>query len=307
MVRRMNRHASDSREKGKGKPLPELIKSITKMPAISPSVLRLVEFMQQPERTIPDMVAIIETDTALTANLLRLINSPAMGLRQPVTSLIRAAAMLGDKTILALALESAQPGLYTSALPGYEGRPGDLWRHSLHTAMAARELTPRLVGGNDATPELAFTAGILHDLGKVVLSRFLDGETAELLFGIDAEEHANFLDAERSILGIDHPEAGALLAEHWRLPTVYAKAIRWHHAPAQADDESKPLCYLIHLADHLAMLNGAATGADALQYPLDEDFDRYIKFSESDMDQLLDALALEFETARVSLLCQEEN
>ena len=279
--------------------LDALVADIEQMPPLSEAALRLLETFRNPDRTLEEMAKVIETDAGLAANLLKLVNSPAMAPRMPINSIVRALSFLGDKILLLTVLESAHPGLYTKPLAGYEGQKGELWRHSLHTAVAARRLAE--LSYTSMEPGLAFTAALLHDLGKVVISKYLEGLTPEIAFGIELGHHTDFLEAEQTLLGTTHAEAGRLLAEHWRLPEPLPQVMGLHHTPSKAPPEHMPLTYVVHLADAVAMWNGDATSADAMQYLVDENFESFIHIGSRDIDRLMLATAAECEAIRVDL------
>ncbi len=187
--------------------------------------------------------------------------------------------------VVLIALDSACGQLFKEPLLGYEAEKGDLWRHSLAAAVAARELSR--LSRREVAPDLAFTAGVLHDIGKVVLSDHLKGTARELLDAIDQELAENYLVAERRKLGMDHCQVGSLLARRWRLPEALIQAIALHHDPASAPDEHKPLVYVVHMADVVAMLSGSGSGADALKYGLAEDYEDYVAMTEADLERIL--------------------
>jgi HD-like signal output (HDOD) protein len=116
---------------------------------------------------------------------------------------------------------------------------------------------------NIKLPEHAFTAGIMHDIGKILLGSFIDVKS-ELIISYAENENISFPEAEQEILGIDHAEAGAILIEKWELPEEFYKPLRLHHKPEEAEGDM--VTELVHLADVLTLMEGIGTGRDGLRY-----------------------------------------
>ena len=261
---------------------------------ISPSLLKLLGITADAEHSLREIVEVIRFDSVLTAYVLRAANSAAFRRSQQIDSLDMAVSLLGERFVVGLAMDLRSDGFFEQPLPGYESAAGDLWRHSIKAALAARlvcQYARKPIDGGQA-----FTGGILHDIGKVVLSSLLAGTAADMVAFVDAsEDHASYLDAERERLGADHCEAGVALAELWRLPVCYREAISKHHHPCEADAEHIGLVYAVHLGDAIAMMSGAGTGADCLMYPLDPDVPTYFSFEPDSIPRVLLAMEEEYE------------
>ena len=274
----------------------EILEKARLTPLLSPSALTLMKLVATQTHSLQDVLHIAECDTALTANVLKVVNAPAFGLGRPVTSLARAVSFLGDKMVVGIAIGSCSQGVFSTPLRGYDSRAGELWLHSLRTAIAAREISGYATLPMSA--ETAFTAGILHDIGKSLISDYLTDRTPELLAALDSDEAIDFLAAERQLLGVDHCEVGAALAEHWSLPGELVTAIRLHHAPSAAEASRQPVTFAVHLGDIVAMLGGSSTGADALAYGLDPGFEAHFHLSPTDMENLLLTVSTQFERTK---------
>lgn len=260
---------------------------------ISPALIKLVDVTANDDHSLGDVLEIIRFDSVLTAQLLRAANSAAFRRSEPIDSLDRAVSLLGERFVVGWAMELRSDGFFDQPLAGYESEAGDLWRHCIKTALASRLLcrfSRQSVDGGQA-----FTAGILHDIGKVVLSGLIAGEAAGMVESVGpGRDHLSFLGAERAQLGYDHCEAGAALGETWRLPKCYCEAIRWHHQPPQAQPEFIPLVYVVHVGDAVAMMAGAGTGADCLLYPLDAGVNTHLQLNEDSIPQVLLELEREY-------------
>ena len=273
------------------------------VPLLSQSVLHLLDLMDDPEHSVQDVRRVVETDAGLTAHVLKVVNSASFELRYPVDTLDRAVSLLGDKAIMGIALATSSSHLYDRPLAGYESERGQMWEHSLKTAIAARETARFALEETDAG--LAYTGGLLHDLGKSIISEFLQGTAASLVAQIDGQKTTDYLAAERSVLGTDHCAVGAALAKHWGLPPMLGASMRYHHAPADAEAPRRSLAYVVHLADMIAMMGGVGTGADSLLYGLDERYATYVDLSPGDLERLMFKVSLEFEKTKASVFGSE--
>ncbi len=273
--------------------LQDLVNKIREIPPLSASAMRLMRHAGDEDFGPDRYAAVVEQDPALTMNVLRAANAPALGIRGEVTSVRRAVALLGARTVLGIALGTSCPVVFNKALAGYEAGRGDLWKSSLFTAAAARALSERCK--TKLAPDTAFTAGILHDIGKAVIAEFLADRTTALVGAVSNFEEASFSDAERALLGADHAEAGYVLGKKWGLPESLLAAIRHHHQPALADISHRPLVYCVHLADITAMSAGFGTGADALRYRLDTGYKNLFDLDETALADVILTAQMEFE------------
>jgi len=190
------------------------------IPTIPVVLVRILEVVDGERTCVRDLVEVVEKDKALTGRILRLSNSAFFGFARKVSTLSRAVMLLGFSTVKNLAL-----GVKVwEALTG--GRTGadmeGLWIHSSLVAVASRLLSRRL---KLPDPEEAFTAGLLHDIGKVVLAIRFPEQYQALLATAGGQAGS---EAEREALGIDHAQVGGWLAESWTLPPVIVAAASEH-------------------------------------------------------------------------------
>ena len=234
------------------------VQSVQAMPASTSEVLRL---FQAPDVDTAKLTRAIELDPGLAANILRLANSPYFGTPRSTSSIKDAIVRLGTKNIYQLVMSSAVAPLIRESVRGYELPPGEMLRHSIAVGVGAERLGEAL----DCSRENhTFTAGLLHDIGKVVLGSFLEVDAAPIVT-LATEKHMSFEKAEREVLGVDHAELGAFLLEQWSFPAPLVEVVRWHHQPGEAQDASD-VVHLVHVSDALCMMGGIGTGIDGLQY-----------------------------------------
>jgi putative nucleotidyltransferase with HDIG domain len=284
----------------------ELQKIVKSVPMLSPSASQLLQITSQADHDLIDVINLVRNDANLTARLLKIVNSAAFGLMSTVTSIDRAISYLGERIIVGIAIGDCAGKLFEKELSGYESAGGDLWKHDLRAAIAAREVVTQ--SGVDISPELAFTAGLLHDIGKSLISDYLQGSVTDAIEMITTEEGLDYLDAEEKLVGFDHTRAGYELAKAWQLPDELAEVIRYHHEPAKAKEESRALVYAVHLGDNIAMMGGFGTGSDSMRYKLDQQYTDYIKIGPKTLATIMLNVDIEFEKLESSFTNRgEEN
>jgi len=244
----------------------KVLQAVPALPAVSPAALQLIRLLGREDADGTDVLRYLKHDPSLTARLLRLCNSAALGLPQEVVSVDQALFLLGYRTLHQLAVQAAVGDALSIALPPYAIEPQTLWRHSIVTARAA-ELLAEKCPNEAPPPDLAFTAGLLHDIGKLVLAQVMDEPACAAIRHALEVEGQTWIEAERQVLQTDHAEVGAALLERWELPRPLIHAVAAHHQPCGACHP--PLCELTHLADCLAHVVGADAGMHALAQCVD--------------------------------------
>ena len=226
---------------------------VCRMDPLPQSAVRLAGLIaNRDEVDILEIVEVISLDQALTTRLLRVANSAASGSRSPVSTVKAAAVRMGTGAILAAAVSGSVRGNIQKPVPFYRYSEGQLWRHSVASALAAE----RLLSFGPIPPE-AMTAALLHDIGKLVLCRLLDDELIEFMRRARADGGRSAVEAEDEILGLHSGEVGALLVRHWNLPECLAVGIQHHRRP---DGSGSRVADIVHLADIVAARIGEGLG-----------------------------------------------
>jgi HD-like signal output (HDOD) protein len=229
----------------------EIVMRLGDLPALPAVAADLISSMDDDELDLGELVAKIECDQALATKTVRVANSPFFGMMGKVSSVQQAATVVGLRTVRSLALA----GAISSLRPHPEAQGIDLnkyWLHAFQTALAAREIGRAIRFGH----EQAFFAGLIHDLGKLVLA-VLYPEVVHKLCACSVEDNLSWSDAER-VLGLPgHGAIGAALARHWHFPEPLCQAIDDHHPPFAGTNR---ITDIVHLADALALSYCAARG-----------------------------------------------
>lgn len=239
----------------------EILNKVDSMTAMPATASRAAQMLEDENASVEEIAKIVEYDPGLTANLLRLCNSAHYKGRSEISSARRAIVRLGMGTTLRIVMAKALGPLARAPVAGYDLPPGQFWEHSVAVGLAAQQLSLAL----NLTPQPhVFTAGMLHDVGKIVMGTFLDLDVKPIL-DLAFKHKVSFEEAERKILGIDHAEVGAALLDKWNLPAPVVKAVRWHHEPENVSADT--VCVdLVHAADTLIIESGIGTGVDGLNY-----------------------------------------
>jgi len=261
---------------------PALVLSrVKELPALSATALRLAELARDARSGAADFERVVRPDPALTANLLRVANSAYFGLRCRAESVRQAVTVLGVKRVSEVAAAVALAPVIPSRLPGYELEASAFWLHSVAVAVLAERLSLQL---GLRCPELTFTAGLLHDIGKLAIGAFVADDAPSIL--IRTRGGLPFVAAEQAVLGVDHGQVGGLVAEAWSLPPAAAAAARWHHAPGAAPEGApQALIDLVHVADGLAHTLGLGADAGELARGVDAGVEDRLGFRVRDLEQ----------------------
>jgi putative nucleotidyltransferase with HDIG domain len=237
----------------------EIIAQAKDLPVVSETARKLTIQLNQPDLHRDELVKTLRCDNILTAKLLRVCNSADCAAREPVVSLDQALLLLGDDTIFRMVCAIGFGASLGMTAPGYAAEANGLWTHSLSTAVGAEYLAEVETYG-DCLPSTAFTAGLLHDLGKTVLNKVLTPKNrADIRLRIAADSLSR-VQAEKAVMGADHCEIGACLLKRWSLPEPIVEAAANHHSPA-----AKPVVKLsavVYLANGAAHLGGASAGSE---------------------------------------------
>lgn len=239
----------------------EILSKIISIPAMPTVIVKIRKLLSNPDVNFKELAQTIKYDPGLTTNILRLANSAYFGFSRSVNSIQHAIVRLGMKRTYELAVAAAVAPMTQKAVKGYDLSPGKLWEHSVAVAIGAEQLASVL---DLKAPDYTFTAGLLHDIGKIILGTFVEVD-ADPIMTLAFQKGVSFDQAEKQVLGINHAEAGAILLEKWNLPECIVDVNRWHHQPDMFQGNTLVLD-LVHVADVFSMMGGLGIGKDGLNY-----------------------------------------
>jgi putative nucleotidyltransferase with HDIG domain len=223
----------------------QIMQTIQDVKPIPQVVLKVLRMLQDETSSLEDLAKEIRQDQIVSAKVIQLCNSPFFGLKMSMGSIDRALVMMGEKRFLQLVLSSAMADMFHEECQGYSLSKGGLYSHALGTAMAceriARYLSCRI------SPDVAYTAGLLHDIGKVVLDQYV-ANAAPLFYRRIFNEGQDLIAVEKAYFDITHSQIGMHLAERWSLPEILQEPIAHHHEPEKACKQTELTC-LVYLAD----------------------------------------------------------
>ncbi|HUW36838.1 MAG TPA: HDOD domain-containing protein [Rhodocyclaceae bacterium] len=228
---------------------------LDRLPALPEVVQGLMDYLQRPEVDVAQVAHKIARDPALAARLLRVANSSFYGLQGQVATIHDALVVLGLRAVCTLVTGAALASHLQTLAAGRDQRA--FWSHSAGTALCARALARE----RGANAENAFTAGLLHDIGRLILAA-RHPEAHHRVEAHRALRDCYPIEAEREVLGFDHAQIGSALAARWKFPAEITAAIAWHHRPADQPDGS--FADLIHVADVMAHALDFPGGAEDL-------------------------------------------
>jgi len=240
--------------------LEDVVKQIRDLPSLSAVVVELLSTIEQEEVDAHALGVKIALDQALTAKTLRLATSSFYGMQSKVTTIHQAIAILGFHSIRTLVTASAITGSFpASSGSGFNFK--GFWRHSVATAVSAKLLAVRL----KFNPDTAFTAGLLHDIGTLVLATRFPAEYGQMLHH-RRELDCYVVEAEQAVFGLDHTAVGRALAAYWKFPEAMQTAVAEHHRFEAGGPVS--LSLLVHAGNTIAHALDLSEDEDDLVPPM---------------------------------------
>jgi len=237
--------------------LESILKSIEKLPTLPQVAIKALKKLDNPEISVNDVVSIIQYDQAITANVLKIANSAYYGKSRKVRSLSEALVLLGNKQLKEIILTSSVINIFQNENKGYQKAKGELWKHAASCAIISKLISKHM--GKPELPSL-FTAALIHDIGKLALDSYVE-RYQEQIIALVIEKQYCFTDAEKEMIGMNHAEVGAKIAEMWHFPEEIVTAIRLHHSPEMASDNDE-ITPIVHLANIITTLLGIGAGVD---------------------------------------------
>ncbi len=268
----------------------QLLSQADNLPALPHTVAKLLEELNDPNVDLGKISREIALDQSISAKILRLVNSSFYGMPGRIGDLRQAVVVLGLETvknvILSVSIVKAFASIKSSDAPF---TLEFFWHHTVGTGLITQILARRqgLIEKNDA-----FVAGLLHDIGKLLLLWVSPEDFARILEAVHNEDLFFWEAEEKYVIG-NHAVIGGWLAEKWRLPEHITQAILFHHSPEKADH---PFAGLVHVADSLCIAFGIGAGGTSLVPPISEEVWTSLKIDEQDLPELFEEISASLES-----------
>lgn len=278
-------------------PLQELTKNITELPTLPVVVTRMMGLIDDPDTSAQELARLISGDQALAVKLLKMANSSFYGFSKQISTINLAIVVLGFDTVrhLGLSLSVMDQLKKSSSSDLFDVQ--QFWEHSIGcgiaSGMLAREFKYRISAE-------VFVAGLLHDIGKIVLNLYCKPELETILDMVKSTD-CSFIKAEEITQGITHAEIGGWLAKQWNLPDQLVESIACHHDPGKAEDASE-IAALVHLGDILCRMAQIGFAGDDTIPEIDEEALMILQkmnpsFDEQNLEKYLVILLEELESS----------
>jgi putative nucleotidyltransferase with HDIG domain len=273
---------------------------IAAMLSLPTSLLKVMELCNNPQVNPADVNRIISLDPVLTGRILKLLNSAYYGLSQPVSGVARAIIMLGLNTVKNLVLSSTVMG----TLAGQKNSPGldlkDFWQHSLCVGVSAKLLAKeRRIDPN--LREEYFTAGLLHDIGKIPLNHILREEYLLTINAADTERNSLYR-TEESTLGLNHCTAGAMIVKSWNLTGTAGEAVVHHHQYLSGDFPGRDVLFTVAAANYFAVKSKIGFAGDRRPEEIPSLVWDVLGIGPDAFDRIVAELGREIEKAKIFLM-----
>jgi len=214
----------------------QILDKVDRLRPIPSSVSRILKEIDTPSTSVAVISEYVGLDQALAAQVLQVANSVTMGYTRNCTTIRDAVMRIGLKRLKAILLATnALTSLQNQRMSGYHLGAGELWNHSTMTAMVCEKIS-REIGYADY--EEAYVAGLLHDIGKLILDQYVLNDYT-LIIHFKKQYQLTLWQVEDKLFGINHARVGALIGERWSFPGRLVESICYHHYPGQASDNPK--------------------------------------------------------------------
>jgi len=273
----------------------ELVSRIQELPTLPVVVGRVTQLVNSPDTSASDINEIISQDPALSAKILKLVNSAFYGFPRKISSITHAVVILGFNIIRNLALSTFAFDLFEARGVAFDYQ--GLWIHSIGCGVTATCIGKHI---KFLEPGDLFVGGLLHDIGKVMFAQYLPDPFSKAVNMVEQDSTLLLKDAETQVIGEHHAAMGAYLADRWSLPLHLVEIIGKHHAPETGEETAKPVA-IVHLADILTRAMLIGTGGDQGIPEIHPHAIALLEMTEEDFGPIMDQAFVEIRKASAFL------
>lgn len=255
---------------------------------------QIQKVLNNPNTSAFDIAALLQEDPAMSAKVLKLTNSAYYGLAREIESVKQAVVIVGLEAVKNLVLSASVFEAFSKEQLDKEFQDV-FWRHSLGTAFAGRIIAMKLHAKAGFDAEAAFSGGMLHDIGKMIISVYMPEDAVKIKELKVQKPNTPDGDIEEAILGYNHSQIGALLGKQWKLPSKLIEAIQCHHHPMVIELAENSLPYLIHMANYLTKMTfDYDPNEDTYVEPVDAEALATVGVNEEQLLEIADPLRVEY-------------
>ncbi len=261
----------------------EIINNLDRLPSIPDVASKVLTMVNDPDVAFKAIADEISKDQAITTNILKLCNSAYFSKGKEISSIDRAIVTLGIKEVKDIVVVAATREVLNKIIVGYDLARGELWKHGIAVAVLSKRIA--VLKNKKSIADIAFTGGIIHDVGKTVLALFVQNTFKEILELVQTRQ-IQFAAAEKEIMGFDHQEIGDNILNKWKFPEVLRSIVRHHHQPDKAPAEFLPIVSIVHIANTLCLMAGVGIGADGLYHELSDTAIKTLGLTNRELEEL---------------------
>jgi len=276
--------------------LTQVLADPKQLPTVPLVYEKLSHLVEDPNASVNQVSDVVAGDPASASRLLQVVNSPFYGMRKKVDTVTFAVKLLGFQTVKDLVLAITAEGMFKAPAGVDPKAVEQLWYHSIAAGVAAKVIGKRLRAPDQ---EQYFVAGLLHDIGKMILLRSAP-DAFQATLDVAAQEDVLFLDAEAVVCGINHAAIGAMLAEKWGFPPSLTEAVSMHHRPDQAKTHPQ-LAAAVHVADIISRSLDIGSGGDALVPALNPAAAQILSLDATKVKDIMDEVEQEYPDVEANL------
>ncbi|MFH0977263.1 MAG: HDOD domain-containing protein [Spirochaetota bacterium] len=267
--------------------LEQIVNNIGQLPSMPDVAGKVINMVNDPDVSFNRIAEEISKDQAITTNVLKLCNSAYFSRGKEILSVDRAVVTLGIKEVKDIVFVAATKSILDKEILGYDLSKGELWKHALSVAVLSKRIA--LLKKKDDIADIAFTGGIIHDVGKTVLALYVQSTLKEIKDLVESK-NITFQTAEREIMGFDHQEIGEKILAKWNFPQVLKDIVRYHHEPDKAPAESRLLVSIVHIANVICLMAGIGIGSDGLFHELNDEALTLTGIKDAELERLYAAI-----------------
>ncbi len=267
--------------------LEQIVNNIGQLPSMPDVAAKVMNMVNDPDVSFSSISNEISKDQSITTNVLKLCNSAYFSRGNEILSVERATVTLGIKEIKDIVFIAATKSILEKEIIGYDLAKGELWKHALSVAVLSKEIS--MMKKRKDIADIAFTGGIIHDVGKTILALYVQSSFKEILSLVESKQ-ITFQTAEKEIMGFDHQEIGEKILSKWGFPQKLKDIVSYHHQPEKAPADSKLLVSIVHIANTICLMGGIGIGSDGLYHQLSDEAIRAAGLKDAELELLYSSL-----------------